>query len=304
MLEQLGMFTGRNLKIYFRDKGAIFFSLLSMLIVIGLMMFFLGDMNVESVTELLAQFPNRDNGADEKNAELLILSWTCAGILSINAVTVTLAAYSVMIKDRVSGKINSFYTSPVNRLTIAGGYVVAAWIASVCVCVLTLALTEVYGMIRGLAAFSFGTHLELLGMIMVNSFTYAALMYGMALIAKTEGAWSGIGTVIGTLVGFLGGIYIPIGALSEAVSAIMKVTPIIYGTAMFRDIMTKDILNTTFQGIPNEIVSEYCEVMGIRLTVLEREIGVAEEWLILLTCGIIFLILGVCALKYSKKTDR
>ena len=118
MMEQLVMFTGRNLKIYFRDKGAIFFSLLSMLIVIGLMMFFLGDMNVESVTELLAQFPNRNNGTDEKNAELLILSWTCAGILSINAVTVTLAAYSVMIKDRVSGKINSFYTSPVQEVML------------------------------------------------------------------------------------------------------------------------------------------------------------------------------------------
>ncbi len=101
-MEQFFAITGRNLKIYFRDKGAVFFSLLSMIIVICLMLFFLGDMNVESITEILEQFPGRDAAADEKNAELLILSWTCAGIISINAVTVTLSVHSAVIKDRGS----------------------------------------------------------------------------------------------------------------------------------------------------------------------------------------------------------
>lgn len=104
---------GRNLKMYFRDKGAVFFSLLSMFIVIGLMVFFLGDMNIEGITGFLADYPGRDATKDAKNAELLILTWTFAGIISINAVTITLGVYSVMIKDRVNGKLNSIYTAPV-----------------------------------------------------------------------------------------------------------------------------------------------------------------------------------------------
>lgn len=302
-MEQFMAITKRNFKIYFRDKGTIFFSVLSMLVVIGLMVFFLGDMNVESITRILGEFPGRDAGVDEKNAELLVLSWTFAGIISINAVTVTLAAYSVMIKDRESGKLNSIYTSPISRTVITAGYVAAAWLASVMVCVLTLIVTELYGVLKGLEIFSFATHLQLLGMIMINSFVYAAFMYLLAMLTKTEGAWNGLGTVIGTLVGFLGGIYIPIGALSELIGNMMKCTPILYGTAMFRSVMTQEIVETTFQGIPEEVVSEYCAMMGITLQVFGKEIGITEEWL-LLFCGILFLIIGVCMLKYSRKSDR
>ena len=86
-MEQFKAITVRNLRLYFRDKGSIFFSLLSMIIVIGLMVFFLGDMNIDSITELLGEFPGRDAAADADNARRLVLAWTCAGILSINAVT-------------------------------------------------------------------------------------------------------------------------------------------------------------------------------------------------------------------------
>lgn len=303
-MEQFMAITGRNLKIYLRDKGAVFFSLLSMLIVIVLMVFFLGDMNVENITDMLSGIPGRDAVEDKENAERLILAWTCAGILSINAVTVTLASYSVMIKDRVSGKLNSIYTAPVSRGVIAFGYIASAWIASVFVCSVTLGLTEVYCVMQGLEAFSAMVHLKLLGMIMVNSFTYAALMYLIALLAKTEGAWSGIGTVIGTLVGFLGGIYIPIGALSEGIGNLMKCTPVIYGTAMFRKIMTEDILAKTFTDIPTEYITEYKEVMGIELMVADNTMTIPEEIGILSMFGIVFFVIGICVLKYSKKTDR
>lgn len=303
-MAQFMTFTGRNLKNYFRDKGSVFFSLLSMLIVIFLMVFFLGDMYIENTVDLLGAFPGRDEAVDRKNAELLILIWNFAGILSINAVTVTLAVYSVMIKDRVTGKLSSIYTAPVSRGVIAGGYIAAAWIASVLVCTITLFITEVFGVIKGLDVFSFVTHMQLLGLIAVNSFVYAAFMYLLAMIAKTEGAWSGIGTVIGTLVGFLGGIYVPIGSLAKSIGNIMKCTPVIYGTSMFRIIMTKDIAETTFLGVPEEVLEEYRVVTGIHLELFDRTIGITEEWLGLFLCGVFLMIIGIIVLKYGRKADR
>lgn len=303
-MEQFLAITGRNIRIYLRDRGAIFFSLLSTMIVICLMLFFLGDMNVENITYLLEQFPGRETGNDIKNAELLILSWTSAGILSINAVTVTLAAFSGMIKDRVSGKMNAIYTAPVSRVTIAAGYIAAAWVSSVIVCVITLVITEAIGLAKGMEIYSPGTHLQLLGLIMINSFVFAALMYPLTMIAKTEGAWSGLGTVVGTLVGFLGGIYIPIGSLADGIVSVMKCTPIIYSTAMFRKVMNEEILGETFTGVPQEVVTVYRQVMGIDLVVFDRVLGVTEEWLILLFCGIILLVISAFMLGYGKKTDR
>lgn len=303
-MQQFMAIMGRNLKMYFRDRGAVFFSLLSMLIVICLMVFFLGDMSTESVVNILGKIPGRDTSHDEKNAELLILTWTFAGIISINAVTVTLAVYSIMIKDRVNGKLNSIYTAPVGRGIIATAYIATSWIASIIVCTITLLLTEIYGVIKGLEFYSVSTHLELFGMIMLNSFVYAAFMYVMAVSIKTEGAWTGFGTVVGTLVGFLGAIYIPIGSLSDTVGNLLKCTPVIYGTAMFRKVITKDILEEAFQGVPREVISEYNKAMGIELEVFGKNLDNIEQWLILFVCGIIFLVLGIGILKYGKKTDR
>ncbi len=296
--------TKRNLKLYFREPGAIFFSLLTMIIVIVLMTFFLGDMNVENITEVLGYYPGRDAQEDKKNAELLVFAWTCAGVLSINAVTVTLAAYSGMIKDRVSGRLNAIYTSSASKFTIAVSYVTAAWAASVVVCILTLVILEAIGVSRGMEWFSAMEHVKLLGMIGVNSFTYAAFMYLLSHVAKSEGAWSGVGTVIGTLVGFFGGIYIPIGGLSDAVAAVMKCTPVIYGASMFRKVMTETVLTETFSGISSEVVEEYRLIMGIDLEIGTHTVSLAGEWWILLACGIIFLMLGALVLGKSRKSDR
>lgn len=303
-MNQLFTITSRNLKQYLRDKGAIFFSLLSMLIVIMLMFFFLGDANVSAITDLLSQFPGRDAAVDKENALLLILAWTCAGMVSINAVTVTMASLSYMIKDRETGKLGSIYTAPVSRLTIAAGYVLAAWISSVIICTATLLISEVYCVIQGLAPFSLLSHLKLFGIIAANSFTYATLMYLVAALAKSEGAWSGLGTVIGTLVGFLGGIYLPIGQLSDGIAAIMKCTPVIYGTALFRAEMTEAILADTFEGIPGEVVTEFNRIMGTELTIGDHVLTQPEELAILLICGTVFLAASVIVLRCSKKSDR
>ena len=295
--------TGRHLKVYLRDRSAVFFSLLSAFIIIGLMAFFLGDMNVDAILEIAGPFATA--GAElETLANHLVLSWTFAGILSINAVSVSISVYSGMIRDRVTGKLNSIYTAPVSRLKIALSYIMAAWAAAVLVCVLSLGVMELFGVARGMEPYSLMEHVQIVAMIIGNSFVYAAMMYALAMIAKTEGAWGGFGTVIGTLVGFLGGIYLPIGTLSDGIATMMKCTPIIYGTAAFREVMTKGVLEQTFNGVPEQITKEYQKAMGICLNVGDYTLKMRDEWLILISCGIIFLLVGIGMLKYSRKMDR
>ncbi len=303
-MEELMTLTGRHLKTYLRDRSAVFFSLLSAFIIIGLMAFFLGDMNIDAILEIAGPYAAAGDEL-ETLANQLILSWTFAGILSINAVSVSISIYSGMIRDRVSGKLNSIYTAPVSRLKITLSYILAAWAAAVFICLVSLGVMELYGCaVQGMELYSLKEHLQIVAMIIGNSFVYAAMMYTLAMLAKTEGAWGGFGTVIGTLVGFLGGIYLPIGTLSDGIAAMMKCTPIIYGTAAFREVMTKSILEQTFAGVPELITEEYREAMGICLSVGDYTMKMRDEWLILISCGIIFLLVGIGMLKYSKKTDR
>jgi multidrug/hemolysin transport system permease protein len=291
----------RNMRIYLRDRGAVFFSLLSMLIVLMLMLFFLGDMSVESLTDILSALPGRDAAQDADHARIFVTLWTCAGIVSINAVTVTLAVYSSMIKDRTEGRFGSICTAPVSRWTISAAYVTAAWICSCIICVLTLALSELYCIAKGGVYFSFLSHLKLFGMIAANSFTYAALMYLAAVLVKTQGAWSGIGTVVGALIGFLGGIYLPIGSLAENIGTILKCTPVIYGAKMFRSVMTEEISQVIFAGTPKTLQAEYLDAMGVRMDFLGVSVSDAACVMILLVSGMVCMAVGAFATKYMAK---
>ena len=157
---------------------------------------------------------------------------------------------------------------------------------------------------QGLEPYSFLSHLKLLGFIAANSFTYATVMYLVATVAKSSGAWGGLGTIIGTLVGFLGGIYFPIGQLSDTIAGIVKCTPVIYGAALFRSEMTAVIQEETFDGIPAEVVTEFNQVMGSELTIGDHVMSVPEELAVLLVCGTVFLIAGAVVVRFSKKSDR
>ncbi len=294
----------RNIRVYIRDKGAVFFSLMSMLIIIALMLFFLGDMYIDETVDTVSLIPGRNAEADRTNAAVLILQWIAAGIMGINAVTVTMAVYSSMIKDRTEGKLNSIYTAPVSRLTISASYIISAWICSVVICILTLAIAEIYIIMQGGEAYSLASHIKLLGAIGANSFTYASVMYLAAMLSKTQGAWSGIGTVIGTLVGFLGGIYLPIGNFSGAIEKLMKCTPVMYGAKLFRSIMTEDAEKTMFEGVPSEIVREYRLALGTDLEIFGPCISDMTAVMILVGCGVVFMMLGALVTSMKRKSDR
>ena len=129
-------------------------------------------------------------------------------------------------------------------------------------------------------------------------------MYLVAMFAKTEAAWSGLGTVIGTLVGFLGGIYLPIGTLSEGIGNAMKCLPVIYGAAAFRDIMTEDIAAVMVEGVPADFISEYKQAMGIELLVGDNAVSSGMCAVILAVCGIVFLAAGAAVTSRSRHSDR
>ncbi len=296
--------TKRNIRVYLRDKGAVFFSLLSMVIIIALMLFFLGDMYVDETVNTVSFLPGRNPDTVKTDATVLILQWIAAGIVGINAVTVTMAVYSIMIKDRSEGRLNSIYTAPISRFVISLSYVLSAWICSVIICILTLAISEIYCIMQGGEPYSLMAHAELLGAIALNSFTYSALMYLIAMLAKTEGAWGGLGTVIGTLVGFLGGIYLPIGNFSEGIATLLKCTPVMYGAKLFRSIMTADAESVVFDGAPAEIVKEYRLALGTDLEFLGHDISDLTAAFVLFACGVLIMAAGALVTGRKGKSDR
>lgn len=306
-MTQIKTLIGRNLKRYFRDKGTVFFSLLTMLIVIALMLFFLGDMYVNDLVEMAEEMHIANLEQVETNMRLYFLLWTVAGILAVNTVTVTLTLVGFRIKDSAEHKMQSFFISPISRLKLSLGYIGAAWICSMLIGLITLIISEIYVVSQGAQAFSVIEILEILGMLAANSFTYAALMNFISLFVKEEGAWSGFGTVIGTLVGFLGAIYIPMGGLPDGVQSFLKCTPVLYGTSMLRSVMTDRAAETLFADfgeLGETIAAEYTKEMGVTVSFGENILPVWGEVAIILICGIILAGASVIVSRKKSFSDR
>lgn len=297
--------TKRNCLVFLRDRGAVFFSLLSMLIVLMLMGIFLGNMNEESIVELLNEYGGmRDTAADAEGAKHLVQYWTLAGILIVNSVTVTLAVTGTMVTDSMDGRLASFYSAPAGRGLIALSYVVSAVLIGIFMCSLTLAAALIYIVMTGGEMFGAAALLEIFLLIVLNVAIFAVIMYLAALFVKSSSAWSGIGTVVGTLVGFVGAIYLPMGMLPSGVASVLKYIPILHGASLMRKVCCKTAMAKLFSGMPQQVITEYEEYMGIQVKMGENAVSDIFQVLFLAGCGIIAFVIVVLIQRKRDISDR
>lgn len=298
-MKQIIQLTKRNCKIYLRNKGAVFSSMLTMIIVIALMLVFLGDMNVNSIVSGFFG----DNAPDEAraNAEAYVFWWTVAGVLSVNSLMVVLTVLSPMIADTENGIIQSFYTSPVARWKISAGYVTSAWICSSVFAIITMIGAIVIATVKGLDIALKDAVISVL-YASANAFMYSGILYLIAVLIKSTSAYSGLSTTIGTLCGFLGGIYLPTGSLPDGVLSVLKCLPVLHGTALIRQTLTAGAQKTLFSGMSAEFSDKLEDIMGVKISFGEHILNSNTELAILMICGIIFLSAGAVILR--RKTDR
>ncbi|MBR6358788.1 MAG: ABC transporter permease [Lachnospiraceae bacterium] len=303
-MKQFYALNTRNLKIYFKDISAVIFSFMSVLIVVMLMIFFLGNAANGSILSLVENIPGRNLAADAQSVKRIVFLWTVAGILTISSASITHAFYANMIKDRKDNRLNSILVMPVKRNMIVSSFVFGAWLTSVLMGALTLGVTELIGVAKGFPVFSVTEHLQILVLICVNSFVYASVLFLLANLVNSESAWSGIGIIVGTLSGFLGGIYMAVGNLSSGIVKVIKCFPFIYGTSAFRQVMLKTAEDGFFEGLPSEMRAAVDSNMGTSLSLFEKDLSLGVKIAILVVTGLVFCLASTIILKYGKKKDR
>ncbi|MCC6095849.1 ABC transporter permease [Limosilactobacillus sp.] len=273
----------RNLKIYFQDKAAVFFSMLSVIIIFALYIFFIGD-SISSGLKFLPH-PNR-----------LMRAWMLAGILASASITTSLGAYGVMISDRENKTIKDFYSSPVSRRQIAGGYIITGFIISIIMSIFTLIFGEIYmGMIGG-AVLDMDILLKLFGVIVLSAFASSAIASFIISFLKTNSAYSAASMIVGTLIGFLVGAYIPIGNLPENVQWLVKYFPCAHSAVLYRQLLMESSIKENFANQPTAVLKETKEILGV---VFVYNGHTASAWMsvaALLITGVVFYLLAVLVL--------
>lgn len=273
----------RNLKIYFQDKASVFFSMLSVIIIFALYIFFIGD-SISSGLKFLPH-PNR-----------LMRGWMLAGMLASASITTSLGAYGVMISDRENKTIKDFYSSPVSRRQIAGGYIITGFIISIIMSIFTLIFGEIYmGMIGG-AVLDMDILLKLFGVIVLSAFASSAIASFIISFLKTNSAYSAASMIVGTLIGFLVGAYIPIGNLPENVQWLVKYFPCAHSAVLYRQLLMESSIKENFANQPTAVLKETKEILGV---VFVYNGHTASAWMsvaALLITGVVFYLLAVLVL--------
>ena len=281
-------FVSRNLKVFFRDKTAVFFSLLAVLIVLGLYIFFLGDVWVDS-------FPNI------KGVKNLMNCWIIAGLIGVTSVTANMGAFGTMIEDKSKNKIKDFYVSPIKKSKIVGGYIISSFIVGSMMSVVTLIISQIYLVYSGVDVLNFKELTEVFLIILMTSLSNSAMILFIVSLFSSEKAFSTASTIVGTLIGFITGIYLPISMLPDSVQIIVKLFPTSHGISILRQIFMKKQMDISFADVPTNYINEFKESMGVVYYINDKLVSNTTSIFILIASTIIFFFLAVLVLYRKKK---
>lgn len=283
---------GRNIKVFLRDKISVFFSFLSVFIIIGLYALFLGDINMQNIKAMI----NQDNG----NIRFLVDSWIMSGILVVNAITVTLGMFSVMIDDETKKRMQGFLVTPISRMKLVIGYLIASWAVGFILCMVTLVAAEIYIIAGGGALLSLTAMLKVIGLTALNVFSSSCIVFFLVSFVKSVGGFSTLSTIVGTIIGFITGIYIPIGVLPSAVQSAIKFVPPAHGAVLMREVFTEKPLSLVFGGAPAEVASHFIEIFGIQIKVYDKVLSDITMIAIVALSGLLFLALSIFRMSRRK----
>lgn len=249
----------RNVNLYFRDKASVFFSLIGALILILVYVLFLSNNQLNSVREQVSGL------IKEENLSYLINTWILAGILSITTLTSSLGALGFMVNDKENKVIRDFKSSPLSMSTYPMAGVISAFIIGVIISLIVFIVYGLYIFVDTGYYFTLEIIIKTIGLIFISSMMNSSIMGLLVSFISTNSAFSAVSLIIGTSIGFINGMYIPIGQLSASIQRVLKLLPFSHIASLFRQVLMKDSIDITFSGAPQAAVDIYTNTLGVIL---------------------------------------
>ncbi|MER2189476.1 MAG: ABC transporter permease [Solibacillus sp.] len=238
-MNMLVSLVSRHNKVFFRNRTLVFFSLLSVLILIVLYAIFLQKTQLNAIEQAVPLTPA---------VELMVNEWMIAGLLSIIAVTTTLGVFSIYVKDLEMKTTADFLTTAASRMKIQLSYIISALIVGFTMSVFAFICCEIYLVIVGGKLLSLIAFLKVIGILLISVLLSCSINLFIVLFIKTQAAFSTLSTIIGTAIGFFCGVYVPMAALLSYVQSMIQFFPISHTTVLLRQVLMEDSITKVFLG--------------------------------------------------------
>lgn len=281
----------RNRKLFFKDKGMLFSSLITPIILIVLYATFLAkvykDSFVSNIPEVLHISEKLINGT--------VAGQLAAALLAVSCVTVTFCVNLAMVQDRANGVRKDFDVSPVRKPVIYLGYFFSTVLNSLMVNLLALVLCLGYVWMMGWYLTVFDVVLLIFDMILLVLFG-SVLSSIVCYPLNTQGQMSAVGTIVSAGYGFVCGAYMPISNFGEGLQKAMSYLPGTYGTALIKNHMLRGVFEEMeVQGFPKEVVTGIADSLDcnpvFRGNVVEPETMILIMIITIVVLGGIYLLI-------------
>lgn len=278
----------RNIKLYFRDKGMFFSSLITPIILLILFVTFLGSIYRDSFASAL--------NAAGINADASLIDGCVGGqlissLLAVTCITVAFCSNLIMIKDKTSGARRDLTVSPLHLSTLGFSYYLAALISTLIINLTAAAVSLAY------LAFV-GWYLSAADVLLLILDIFLLTMFGTALSScvnfflSSDGQASAVGTIVSAGYGFICGAYMPVSNFSPVLQKILSFLPGTYGTVLLRNhAMRGAFRQMTKDGIPQEIIEKICDSVDCNLYFFGEKVSVSAMYMVL--CASILLFIGI-----------
>ncbi|NCC19794.1 ABC transporter permease [Candidatus Saccharibacteria bacterium] len=286
--------TKRHMQVFFRDKGAVFFSLLSPLIVFLLFFLFLGASQLESIKESLPHI-------DEDKLSIFLNSWVYAGIVMVTTITTGLAALGVFVADRESGRFTDFAVSPVSRWKVVVSYLLATVSIAAIITTIVYIVAQTYLIIQGAPVPTLGVVVQTIGLYLLTAFSFGALSSLVVTFIKSSAAFTSLSVIVGTGAGFVAGIYVPIGIMSAGIANVLNSLPFAQAAALLREPFVAAPLEAIGEGQPVEVVKGLTETYGLQVVIDGHILASSTLIVILVALGVVALILATVQISRKLK---
>ena len=234
----------RSLKIFLKDKASVFFSLLAPLIVLGLYLLFLGDIQTDGIKAAFEGAP-----IDDKLLKSFVDSWMLAGVVSVACVTVSFSVQGITVQDREKGVLNDMLASPISRGIIDLSYLISNFVVTLCICMIVLAVAFVYVAITGWTL-SFVDVVLLISLTVMSVLSASVISTLVGLAFRTSSQHSAFVGIISAVIGFVMGAFMPLSAFPKGVQYVTLFVPATYSAALYRNLFMRGALEKIDAALP------------------------------------------------------
>lgn len=294
----LGNLIRRNCRLFFRDKGMFFSSLITPIILLVLYVTFLGNVYRDSFAGALPEgFVIEDALLNATVGGQLISS-----LLAVCCVTVAFCSNLLMVQDRVSGARRDLAVSPVRPSTIAVAYFCASALATLLISLTALAVCLGYLAMAGWLLRAGDVLFMLLDAALLTLFG-VALSSCVNFPLRTQGQGSAVGTIVSAGYGFLCGAYMPISNFSSGLQKVLSFLPGTYGTSLLRNHALAGAYREMARvGFPADVIEAIRDSIDCNLYFFGRNVSVSGMYAVLV--GATLLLVGLYVLLNAVRRER